>query len=63
MDGVTFLKNEHNNHRLMQIDLDALPKNADALEDLYDMIAVQLRREEESVPWNVAKEELKKYGK
>jgi hypothetical protein len=55
MDGVTFLKNEHNNHRLMQIDLDALPKNADALEDLYDMIAVQLRREEESVPWNVAR--------
>ncbi len=62
MEGVTFLKNESNNHRLMQIDLDVLPKDEEALEDLYDLLAVELRRNEETVPWNVVKENLEKYS-
>lgn len=40
MDAITILKNESNNHRLMQIDLDLLAKDDEQLEDLYDIIAI-----------------------
>jgi len=62
MEGITFLKNESNNHRLMQIDLDVLPRDEEALEDLYDLLVVELRRNEETVPWNIVKENIEKYG-
>ena len=44
MDAITILKNESNNHRLMQIDLDVLADNEEQLEDVYDIIAVELRK-------------------
>lgn len=55
MDVITILKNESNNHRLMQIDLDLLMKNEDLLEDVYDIITIELRRGEETIPWEEAK--------
>jgi len=63
MKGVTFLKDESNNHRLMQIDLVELAKDAEAFEDVCDLIAIELRKEEEAIPWAVAKESLQEYGK
>lgn len=58
MEAITILRNESNNHRLMQIDLDALIANEEVLEDLYDLIAIELRRDEESIPWEEAKKQL-----
>lgn len=63
MEAITILKNETNNHRLMQIDLDMLSINEEQLEDLYDIIAVELRRNEETVPWEQAKQKLHDEGK
>ncbi len=51
MDGITILKNETNNHRLMQIDLNLLASNEELLEDVYDIIAIELRKDEETIPW------------
>jgi hypothetical protein len=63
MEAVTILKNEANNHRLIQIDLDVLVNNEEQLEDLYDIIAVELRKNEESVSWEKAKQQLQNEGK
>lgn len=63
MEAVTILKNEANNHRLMQIDLNVLADNEEQLEDVYDIIAVELRKNEESISWEQAKQQLHNEGK
>jgi len=63
MEAITILKNEANNHRLMQIDLDVLVGNEELLEDLYDIIAIELRKNEEAIPWEQAKQQLAAVGK
>ncbi len=63
MEAITILKNESNNHRLMQIDLDVLADNEEQLEDVYDIIAVELRKKEQTVSWEEAKQQLHDEGK
>ena len=63
MDAITILKNESNNHRLMQIDLDLLAKDDEQLEDVYDIIAIELRKNEETTPWAQVKQQLHDEGK
>ena len=63
MEAMTILKNESNNHRLMQIDLDVLADNEEQLEDVYDIIAVELRKNEQTVSWEEAKQQLHDEGK
>lgn len=58
MDAITILKNETNNHRLLQIDLNLLADNKEQLEDVYDIIAVELRKEEETLPWEQVKQQM-----
>ena len=58
MDAITFLRNEANNHRLMQVDLDLLAKDEELLEDFYDILSIELRKSEESVSWEEAKRSL-----
>ena len=59
MEAITILKNEENNHRVMQIDLSLLEKDETLLEDVYDIIAVELRKNEEAISWDLAKQQLK----
>jgi hypothetical protein len=63
MEAITILKNESNNHRVMQIDLDVLANNEEQLEDVYDIIAVELRKNEQAVSWEQAKQQLHDEGK
>ena len=58
MEAITILRNESNNHRLMQVDLDLLAKDEELLEDFYDLLAIELRKTEESIPWEEAKQRL-----
>lgn len=58
MEAITILKNEANNHRLMQIDLDLLSRDNELLEDVYDIIAIELRKNEETIPWEQARQQL-----
>ena len=63
MEAITILKNESNNHRLIQIDLDMLVSDEEQLEDVYDIIAVELRKNEETITWEAAKKQLQNGGK
>lgn len=63
MKAITILKNESNNHRLMQIDLNVLADDEAQLEDVYDIIAIELRKAEETIPWEQAKQQLQQEGK
>ena len=63
MDAVTILRNEKNNHRVMQIDLDEIAMNEIQLEDVYDILAVEMRKTEETVPWEEVKKQLREEGK
>lgn len=63
MEAITILKNEENNHKLIPIDLDMVAKNEDLLEDIYDIIAIEIRKNEEVVPWEQAKQQLQDQGK
>ncbi len=63
MEIITILKDETHNRRLMQIDLDELAKDEDLLEDIYDIIAIELRKDEETIPWEDVKDQLKAENK
>jgi hypothetical protein len=63
MGVITILKDETHNRRLMQIDLNELAKDEELLEDIYDLIAIELRKNEETIPWEAVKQQLKDEGK
>ena len=60
MEGILFVVDEHNNRRFVQIDLE---KYGALWEDFYDLIIAESRKNEETVPYNLVKDELRKYGK
>ena len=62
MDAVTLLTDKTNNHRLMQIDLDIVANNVEMLEDICDLLTIEVRKNEETLPWGKAKGLLKKNG-
>ena len=47
----------------MQIDLNELPKNKKLPEDIYEIIAIELRKDEKTIPWEDVKKQLKAEGK
>ena len=59
MEVITILKGETYNRRLMQIDLNELAKDMELPEDTNDIIAIKLRKEEETIPWENVKNLLK----
>ena len=63
MEVITILKDETNNRRLMQIDLDELAKDEELLEDLYDIIAIEMRKNEDTFSWDEIKNQLRDDGK
>lgn len=63
MEVITILKDETNNRRLMQIDLDGLAKDEELLEDLYDIIAIEMRKNEDTFSWDEIKNQLRDDGK
>lgn len=63
MEAITILNDETNHRRLMQIDLDELSKNEELMEDLFDIISLELRKNEETIPWEEVKKQLQLSGK
>jgi hypothetical protein len=64
MKGVNFITDETKNRRYAQIDLKGIANyNDEALEDLFDIIIAESRKEEKGIPWNEVKAELIKEGK
>jgi len=60
MKGVTFLTDETNKKRLLQIDVKEIAKNPDKIEDLLDIVIAEARKDEPKISWANAKKRLKK---
>lgn len=58
MEAVTLLTDKTNNHRLMQIDLDLVADNEDLMEDIFDLLTIEVRKNKETLSWTKAKEML-----
>ena len=60
MEGIFYIIDDQNKKRFVQIDLD---KYGELWEDFYDILVATLRKEDESIPYDQVKDELKLYGK
>jgi hypothetical protein len=63
MKGVTILKDERRNRRILQVDIKEIAKNPSQFEDLMDVLVAESRKDEKSVDWSEVKKSLKKKGK
>ena len=63
MKGVKILLDEASSKRFVQIDIDVLDKDREAVEDLLDVIIAENRKHDVMIPWEKAKAELRKAGK
>jgi len=60
MEGIFYILDDQNKKRFVQIDLD---KYGDLWEDFYDILIASSRKDEERIPYDQVKDELKTYGK
>lgn len=60
MDGILFVIDDLNHKRFVQIDLD---KHGALWEDFYDLLVAESRKTEETISYDLVKDELRKYGK
>lgn len=63
MKGISFVTNDKNEKIAVQIDLKAIEKHQEFIEDLLDGILAEARRDEEKVPLSKVISSLKKMGK
>jgi len=61
MEGILYLTDQNNKRRFVQIDIDKY--GGEYLQDLIDGLVAESRKNEESIPFAQALEELKKAGK
>ena len=63
MKGVSYITDEKSHKKAVIIDLKTLEKYDEQIEDLFDAIIAESRRDEPSVRWEDLKKRLKKKGK
>jgi hypothetical protein len=63
MKGITFITDETHKKRFVQIDLSDIKKLEERLEDIFDVIISEARKNEPTVSWNSVKKHLRKKGK
>jgi hypothetical protein len=63
MKGVSFITDEKSQKKSVVIDLKTLASYDEQIEDLFDAIIAESRRDEPSVKWEELKKRLKKKGK
>jgi len=63
MKGVSYITDEKNHKKAVVIDFKTLEKYDDNIEDLFDIIIAESRADEESIPWEEVKKQLRKAGK
>lgn len=57
------MTDKKNKKKAVVIDLKTLERFDEQIEDLFDVIISEARRDEPSIPWEKVKERLKKKGK
>ena len=63
MKGVRIIHDETRKKRYVQIDLDLISKDREAVDDYLDVLVAESRKNDEMIPWEKAKEMLRKAGK
>lgn len=63
MKGVTFLNDETNRRRLVQINLRLIDGDAAKAEDLIDLLIAESRKDDEKLDWTDVKKRLLKPAK
>ena len=63
MKGVTIFKDEKNNKRVLQVDLNEVIKHPNEFEDMIDILVAEERKDEKEIGWEDVKKQLRKKGK
>jgi hypothetical protein len=63
MKGVSYITDNKNRRKAVVIDLKTLKKFDDQIEDLFDVIIAESRKNEPTVSWEQVKKNLQKKGK
>lgn len=63
MKGVSYITDEKNRKKAVVIDLKTLEEYDDQIENLFDVIIAESRRDEPAITWEKLKKRLKKNGK
>jgi hypothetical protein len=63
MKGVTIFKDEKNNKRVLQVDLNEVVKHPNEFEDMIDILVAEERKDETEIGWEDVKKQLRKKGK
>jgi hypothetical protein len=63
MKGVSYITDGKSQKKAVVIDLKTLARYDEQIEDLFDAIIAESRRDEPSVSWEEVKKRLKKKGK
>ena len=60
---MSIIHDETRKKRYVQIDLDLISKDREAVDDYLDVLVAESRKNDEMIPWEKAKEMLRKAGK
>ncbi|MBI2731449.1 MAG: hypothetical protein HYX40_11990 [Sphingobacteriales bacterium] len=63
MKGVTILRDDKTNEKIIQVRLKDIAKNPEEFEDLMDVLIAESRKNEPKKNWEDVKRTLKKNGK
>ena len=63
MKGINYITDSKNRKTSVIIDLKTIEKYDENIEDLFDVIIAESRKDEPSVAWEDVKKKLKKKGK
>lgn len=59
MKAITFFNNAENDHRIVQIDIDQIAGKDDLVEDMFDLLTIELRRNERTISWEEVKKQIR----
>ncbi|MCU0320267.1 MAG: hypothetical protein MUE88_09355 [Flavobacteriales bacterium] len=63
MKGVSIIEDKTKKRRYVQIDLKAVKDDREWIQDVFDLMIAESRKDEKRVPWSNIKARLKKEGR
>jgi hypothetical protein len=63
MKGLTIMTEESSGRRIAQLDLTLLSKSKTSLEDVFDLLIAESRKDEQEFSWEEIRKDLKSKGR
>ncbi len=63
MKGVVIKEDKAKKRRYMEIDLKAVKDDREWVQDVFDLMIAESRKDEKRIPWTLIKERLKREGR